>query len=303
MRKKEIGIEREEGPGQDFRVWAEGQSAVRTLLQRKKGRGVRRPGQAPAPQSWILGVSDVDAYTEVFTSLLSHLVQKDIELPPPFQGDPVQALLQPANKGKLDYFRAYLLFTDKRRLELEIVNQQDLLAFLADEVGYDIAFDKDKVMGPLVAAQASEGKAKQQVQKPSLEDLQTWSAGFFEHIGTCALYLLDQDDLSAQIALSRARAYLIQMTWAAAASQQNFAMDPGDDLENLKTTLDPAAYDHLIRSFSATESRRIWDAIFQSCMLFRKAGLILQDYEGFNYPKRLDVETMKFLRGEWEGSR
>ncbi|MDD7593469.1 MAG: aminoglycoside 6-adenylyltransferase [Peptoniphilaceae bacterium] len=138
---------------------------------------------------------------------------------------------------------------------------------------------------------------------PTPERVTLWCNQFFMNMTDVALALYDDEPWQAQTYLDAAREALIPMAFAAAASESGFFVNLGERGENLKAYMSDTAYDHLMRSYAPTDAARIWDALFQACMLFRKCGLKLDELDGYTYPRKMDVEMMQYFRRLWEETR
>lgn len=283
----------------DFITWADQQSAIRSLLLTGEGVNRAAPEKSYRPIHWVLGVTDPKAYAEVLDEFFHKLTRRMVDPPQAFAGKIVQALVRPYAWEEGTLYHAHFLTMEGDLMILDICKDEDLPKFLGEESLVKVCLDKDDQFEDF----GEPNDLSRRQTRPSGRDLMTWSRAFFEHIAVASLYLLEDALLPAQLALDRSRQLLFKMTRAAVAKESDFTLNPGTDMDNLEAYMDPAAFDHLARSYAFTKNRKIWDAIFQSCMLFRKEGLQMDDYDGFKYPKRLDVDTMKFLRKGWEESR
>lgn len=141
------------------------------------------------------------------------------------------------------------------------------------------------------------------MKPPKPEEFARFYQAFFMHMSDVAAALMDDELLVAQVRLEKARRILRTVTMAAVASKSGFRINLGPEGVNLKAYMNEVAYDHLVRSYAQTDELRIWDAVFQACMLFRKSGLALHESENLAYPKELDVRMMQYLRHCWEERR
>lgn len=141
------------------------------------------------------------------------------------------------------------------------------------------------------------------VKAPTSAQVEEWCNQFFMHMSDVALALVEHEPLLAQTSLDTGRQALLAMTFAAVASDSGFLVNLGEHGENLKAYMSETAYDHLVRSYASTDVARLWDSLFQSCMLFRKCGLKLDEMDDYTYPRKMDVEMMQYFRRLWEESR
>lgn len=137
----------------------------------------------------------------------------------------------------------------------------------------------------------------------SQKQLTDWTHAYFRHIIDTAMILEHEQNLTAQISLHHARKILFQIVEAAVDIKTGGQAQYGPQAYQLSQYLSEIPLDHLNRSYPVTDKDRIWDAIFQACMLFRKAGLLIMEKTELDYPKEIDVEMMKILRALWEAGR
>ncbi|MCI6659878.1 MAG: aminoglycoside 6-adenylyltransferase [Peptoniphilaceae bacterium] len=208
------------------------------------------------------------------------------------------ALLQKDSVGG-EPLQIRLLFDDLTRIDISIVSSEEMAGLIERDTLMRIRFDKDGILN--VETQPTD--LSHRTARPTPEQYRLWCATFFKEVTDVALSLQEGELLPAQRALDRARKPLIKMTEAAVASTAEYHLNFGPDDRNLKAYMDAKEYDHLMRSYAFSDIDRIWDALFQSCMLFRRAGLRLDETGDFTYPRKMDVSIMQHFRTLWEESR
>lgn len=200
-------------------------------------------------------------------------------------------------EGKISRYRIFL--ANATRLNITVLTPEDAKEILEKDTLAKVLYDPNEEY----ANRENPNDLSQRSKKPTSEEYDLWCQQFFANITDVALALTEEEEMLAQAALGRAREALLAMTSAAVASDSSFHINVGNDGQNLRAYMSEVEYDHLARSYAPTEKARLWDALFQSCMLFRKAGLKLNELDDFTYPKRLDVEMLRYLRKTWEETR
>lgn len=189
----------------------------------------------------------------------------------------------------------YTLLPDKTRLRARFVAPERLDALLEEDSLCEVILDKPARYG----ARPRPTDLSHRLRKPSREEFQRLCDRFFIDIVDCAIRISIDELIPAQFALERARKVMIALVSYYASSESDFTLNLGTDGRNLKAYLSSEFYDHLHRSFSGTDANQLWDALFQACMLFRKAGLKLGENCHYEYPRQRDVEVLSMLRTMW----
>ena len=197
------------------------------------------------------------------------------------------------------YPRYRIFLEDASRINITVVSEEGMEAFLKKDSLATVLYDPQEKYQTL----ENPNDLTLRTKKPTPKEYALWCQRFFSDITDVVIALAEEELVVAQAKLSRAREALLAINRAAVASDSSFHINLGSDGENLKAYTNEVEYDHLARSYAQTERARIWDAVFQACMLFRKAGLKLNAVEGFSYPKKLDVDMMRYLRKTWEETR
>lgn len=195
--------------------------------------------------------------------------------------------------------RIRLAFEGGVRFNLTFYDPTYLSPALEEESLHRLLVDKDQQM----TEQQEPTDLSHRCKRPDEGQCQLWCSRFFSSVMDAVISLHRGEVLSSQLFLENARQPLLEISKAATAFDADFRLNLGDHGENLSAYMDEVCYDHLLRSFAFSEVARIWDAIFQACMLFRKSGLKLDQAGIFSYPRRTDVELLRLFRGFWEEER
>lgn len=192
-----------------------------------------------------------------------------------------------------------LFFEDRSRFDLCFVSEEDLDRILEKDSLCEIVLDRSNRYG----ATKKPTDLSRRIKKPTEEEFSAWCGIFFTEMTDVCLYLKNQQLLPAQVSLGRTKEALMNMVKASTSAKSEYTLNPGKDVQNLKAYLDEEATDLLDMSFAKTTDRDLWDAVFKSCILFRRMGLDLAERTGYPYPKEIDVNLLKVFRSIWEESR
>ncbi len=192
-----------------------------------------------------------------------------------------------------------ILLASDIRLDLVVAEEARIRALLAEDSLVAVCYDPEGAY----ADRSEATDLSRRTKKPTEQEYEMWCQKFFKEATDTAAALVSGNLIVAQRVMERLRTTLWKMNEAAVASDSSFLINLGRDGCNLKAYMDEVEFDHLARSYARTDAGRIWDALFQACMLFRKAGLRLNEREGFAYPKKMDVNMMHHLRDLWEAMR
>lgn len=192
-----------------------------------------------------------------------------------------------------------IFLADNNRIDLTVLDRDEMEKIREENSLLSLCFDREGAYSDLPQSNDLSCRTK----KPEPEDFEICCQEFFADMTDVAINLMEDDIYPAQLALIRAGKSLYKINMAAVAGESSFSLNLGEDGKNLKAYMSSVEYDHLMRSFAESRPDRIWDALFQACMLFRKQGLKLNELEGLNYPKKLDVRMMRYFRSLWEEKR
>jgi len=193
----------------------------------------------------------------------------------------------------------FYVFDRMDRVVLTLVTPEQLAMRLDQDTLCEVAVDKDHRFG----ARPHPTDLSHRIRRPEHSDYQSWCTRFFAEMSSVCFYLVVDKLIAAQEALMRARIPLIAMTKAAASANADFTVTFGRDERNIKVYIDEIWYDHLKRTYAETTKGALWDALFQGCMLFRKAGMQLEEQIRYPYPRKTDADMMQVFRMMWEANR
>lgn len=185
------------------------------------------------------------------------------------------------------------------RIILSLVTPQQLSERLAEDTLCEVAIDKDHRFG----ARPHPTDLSHRIKRPEQSEYDSWCTRFFAEMSSVCFYLIEDKLIAAQEALGRARLPLMAMTKAAASANADFTVTFGRDVQNIKVYIDDIWYDHFQRTYAETSKDALWDALFQGCMLFRKAGMQLEEQIHYGYPRKADTDMMQVFRLMWEANR
>ncbi|MDY3052781.1 MAG: aminoglycoside 6-adenylyltransferase [Ndongobacter sp.] len=259
--------------------WAQQQELIRQVVMtgdRVNKAAVKKPLQT---YSWIVSAQDPRQIKETF------LWEQVIDERPVHQAS-----------WQENHNQIYALFSDRSRISLTILSLEGLEELLRRDTLCEVLLDKDARYG----ARPKPTDLSHRTRKPEEREYRLWCDRFFYEVVDAAMSLEQDEMIPAQFALARARRWLLRMTEAGAASTADFSINLGVDGKNLKAYLDASCYEHFLNAFAFSKMDSIWNSLFQSCVLFRKMGLLVGEKCGYEYPKRADVEILQMLRQIWE---
>lgn len=268
---------------QALQAWVEKKSQVQALLETGRRANPAAVHQALDPYEYDLVV---DSDEEMILGEDWGAVFDDQVIQ--------QGLLQ---SGPLRTYR--ILLAKDRRIQWTVGRLEALLPRI----------EKDSLAKPLYDPQGLFSERMEandlsyRIQRPEAQAMEECCQRFFAYMTDVALALVEEQIFPALLAFAKARENLMEMTLPAVAARSSFSVNLGQDGSNLRAYMGEVEYDHLLRSYSSARPDRIWDALFQACMLFRKEGMALDELGVFSYPRKLDVEMMQYFRKLWEGVR
>lgn len=251
---------------------------VRLLVRAGRWINPAATADKDSPYSWWLGSRDLDFWRDFsFENLLD------------------QPLIQ-SSLLSFDPPRFRLLLPNRMRLEFLVDRPEAVVKRMEADSLTEVRVDKDdRVIEDRVTSDISH-----RTKSPDMEELKLLPGNFFREMSDMAFYLQGKELIPAQQALDRGRKILLRLAETAVARSNGYSINLGEDLRNVGAYMDPNQYESLQRTYSNTDMDNLWDALFQSCILFRKVGLAIDQGTSFNYPRKLDVEMMKMFRQIWK---
>lgn len=251
---------------------------VRLLVRAGRWINPAATADKDSPYSWWLGSRDLDFWRDFsFENLLD------------------QPLIQ-SSLLSFDPPRFRLLLPNRMRLDFLVDRPEAVVKRMEADSLTEVRVDKDdRVIEDRVTSDISH-----RTKSPDMEELKLLPGNFFREMSDMAFYLQGKELIPAQQALDRGRKILLRLAETAVARSNGYSINLGEDLRNVGAYMDPNQYESLQRTYSNTDMNNLWDALFQSCILFRKVGLAIDQGTSFNYPRKLDVEMMKMFRQIWK---
>lgn len=255
-----------------------GMDQVRLLVRAGRWINPAATADKDSPYSWWLGSRDLDFWRDFsFENLLD------------------QPLIQ-SSLLSFDPPRFRLLLPNRMRLDFLVDRPEAVVKSMEADSLTEVRVDKDdRVIEDRVTSDISH-----RTKSPDMEELKLLPGNFFREMSDMAFYLQGKELIPAQQALDRGRKILLRLAETAVARSNGYSINLGEDLRNVGAYMDPNQYESLQRTYSNTDMDNLWDALFQSCILFRKVGLAIDQGTSFNYPRKLDVEMMKMFRQIWK---
>ncbi|MDD7732379.1 MAG: aminoglycoside 6-adenylyltransferase [Firmicutes bacterium] len=251
---------------------------VRLLVRAGRWINPAATADKDSPYSWWLGSPDLDFWRDFsFENFLGQpLIQSSLLSFAPL------------------CFR--LLLSNRMRLDFLVDRPEAVVKRMEADSLTEVRVDKDdRVMEDRVTSDISH-----RTKSPDMEELRLLPGNFFREMSDMAFYLQGKELIPAQQALDRGRKILLRLAETAVARSNGYSINLGEDLRNVGAYMDPNQYESLQRTYANTDMDNLWDALFQSCILFRKVGLAIDQGTSFDYPRKLDVEMMKMFRQIWK---
>lgn len=189
-----------------------------------------------------------------------------------------------------------LLFEDRTRFDLYIDDPQLIAELVMADENPDIIFDKDD----LTCSMTLPTNFSRRESAPSVAELELYTGAFFRLMTDTAFNIHQRRLLAAEEKLSKARALLFKMVEVAMERKLDYSVGLRGNPDRLDRYLNDEWYNHLAESYVECTPDRLWDGLFQACILFRKAGLLMDEASSFDYPRRMDVNLMNLFRQMWE---
>lgn len=260
--------------------WANEKDSLRHLVLTGKRLNKAEFQFEQDPYDWILSLTNPE---EAFQSM-------------EFDFSESSEIIQDSRFKKDGYYYIRLLFEDRTRFNIYLVDEDGLDQIIEKDSLCEIVLDKDNRYG----ATRKATDLSRRIQEPQLEEFESWYNTFFTEMTDLAFYLKNNSLLSGQICLSRARKPLLEIMAATISSNSDYTFNPGEDYCHLEAYLDEEQKEYLQATFVGSNKKDLWDALFKACVLFRKAGLSLAENTGFTYPKKMDVDLLRKYREIWE---
>lgn len=185
---------------------------------------------------------------------------------------------------------------DREKTTVIFLEIENLREYLKNVANYDIIVDKDKVLSKI-------SRDDNIVTKKDLgtsEEFHEACVSFFINLTDVATSVSKSDLITANYQYDESKKQLLKLTRKYVASKYDYNQSIGSRGEDMKAKLDSQYYEMYLDIFKSYDIDRFWNSIFNIATLYRKIGLETAKALEFEYAKKEDVETNKYLRFLYE---
>lgn len=137
-------------------------------------------------------------------------------------------------------------------------------------------------------------------QRPSEYEVISNIKNFFANAIEVSLYVDQKDEIAASIKMDQLRLNLLNMIDFYIKEKYTYQMDKGTDGQNLKSTLEIDIRQDFLLTYHYEDFMDIYNSLFKACVLFRKLAMGICQSLSYDYPREIDVESMKLLRSNYK---
>lgn len=137
-------------------------------------------------------------------------------------------------------------------------------------------------------------------QRPSEYEVISNIKNFFANAIEVSLYVDQKDEIAASIKMDQLRLNLLNMIDFYIKEKYTYQMDKGADGQNLKSTLEIDIRQDFLLTYHYEDFMDIYNSLFKACVLFRKLAMGICQSLSYDYPREIDVESMKLLRSNYK---
>lgn len=137
-------------------------------------------------------------------------------------------------------------------------------------------------------------------QRPSEYEVISNIKNFFANAIEVSLYVDQKDEIAASIKMDQLRLNLLNMIDFYIKEKYSYKMDKGADGQNLKSTLEIDIRQDFLLTYHYEDFMDIYNSLFKACVLFRKLAMGICQSLSYDYPREIDVESMKLLRSNYK---
>lgn len=137
-------------------------------------------------------------------------------------------------------------------------------------------------------------------QRPSEYEVTNNIRNFFANAIEVSLYVDQKDEIAASIKMDQLRLNLLNMIDFYIKEKYSYQMDKGADGQNLKSTLEIDIRQDFLLTYHYEDFMDIYNSLFKACVLFRKLAMGICQSLSYDYPREIDVESMKLLRSNYK---
>lgn len=194
--------------------------------------------------------------------------------------------------------RYIVILPDITKVDFTFMKSTDLQSYINIDSLCKVHIDKESSL----VANAKITDAKYRQLKPTQKEFLQCSNEFFIKAVSITKAINRSDLFYASILFDKLRHELNLMTCYYIGSKYDFAVNIGPSFKSFKTYLEKDHYEKFMEVYPIPKTDSLWTALFNACMLFRKAGLEVGEILGYDYPKRTDRDIIKFIRDSWNSS-
>lgn len=194
--------------------------------------------------------------------------------------------------------RYIVILPDITKVDFTFMKNTDLQSYINIDSLCKVHIDKESSL----VANAKITDAKYRQLKPTQKEFLQCCNEFFIKAVSITKAINRSDLFYASILFDKLRHELNLMTCYYIGSKYDFAVNIGPSFKSFKTYLEKDHYEKFMEVYPSPKAEELWTALFNACMLFRKAGLEVGDILSYDYPKRSDRDIVKFIRESWNSS-
>ena len=160
------------------------------------------------------------------------------------------------------------------------------------DVGYEVLLDKDG----LTAGLKPPTYQAHIPTKPTAAEYAALVNDFWWESIYVAKHLWRDDLMPAKYMLEACvkHYYLQKMLEWLVEIEKDWQWKPGIFGKGLKKVLDPETYQELVDTYTGGEPEEVWQALYRTCALFRKASIKVGEALGYPYPHELDRKVSAY---------
>lgn len=230
----------------------------------------------------ILVVDDLDKFNERFFYEIGDVI----------------LLWSDKSKDEYDYVVIFKEF-DYDKLKIKIRESIDIEKVFLENSLSEIYYDRENIYDKTKVA----NDITQRLIRPDENEFYQEANSFFSLIYEVGLSMKNDEVLRSQLLYEEARRKLLKMAEIYVGSEYDFLVNTGNLGKNINAYIDKDLFNKIVESVSKLNKEQMWTSIFNTCTVYRKFGLKASENLSYSYPKKTDVEIIKFLRKIWEETK
>lgn len=210
---------------------------------------------------------------------------------------PEAMTLFPPERG--GWFSYLMLFTDGTRIDLTLVPENELNAYLKSDKLIQILMDKDG----RIPNQPVPTDADYRVKKPSAAEFddccnEFWWVSTYVAKGLCRReFLFAAEHLSRHVRPN----LLLMMSWKVGLETE-FSLSVGKSCRYLDKYVSADTWERLKSTFDNSSDEAVWNALFEMHILFRETALFVGPQLHYEYPD-YDEKVSAYIKNLYEKHR